>query len=209
MLDSLRHWIGNAYRRKKWRLMNKHNFTTVGDDFSLDCLHVGKGTYGQIDLINDVADRCVSIGNYCSIAGEVLFLLGREHRLDTISTYPFKVKLLKSEKVESLSKGDIIVADDVWIGRRAMIMSGVHIGQGAVIAAGSIVTKDVPAYAIVGGNPARVIRYRFDEKLRDLLLDFDYGKIEGEDFGKIIELLYTDNLNEEIARKVLDAIRND
>ena len=75
-----------------------------------------------------------------------------------------------------LTNGDIVVGDDVWVGQRAIIMSGVNIGQGAVIGAGAIVTKNVPPYAIVGGIPAKVIRYRFSEELIQELLKIDYSK---------------------------------
>ena len=104
------------------------------------------------------------IGNYISIAQNVHFLLDVEHFANHISTYPFKVKLLHSQKSESFSKGDIIIDDDVWIGYGATILSGVRIGQGAVVATGAVVTSDVPPYAIVGGVPAKVIKYR-NEKI--------------------------------------------
>lgn len=81
---------------------------------------------------------------------------------------------------EAISKGDIIVKDDVWIGRNALIMSGVNIGQGAVIAAGAVVTKDVPPYAIVGGVPAKVIRYRFEEEIINELVNVDFDKFNVE-----------------------------
>ena len=74
---------------------------------------------------------------------------------------------------EAGTKGSIIVKDDVWIGTNAIICSGVTIGQGAIIAAGAVVTKDVAPYAIVGGNPAKVIKYRFDEEIRNKLLSID------------------------------------
>ena len=95
------------------------------------------------------------------------------------------------ESLEGTSKGDIIVADDVWIGYRATILSGVHIGQGAVIAAGAVVTKDVPPYAIVGGVPARVIKYRFPEEMVGELMRIDYSKLTEEMVREHIEDLYS------------------
>ena len=80
------------------------------------------------------------------------------HTLNNISTYPFKTALLNYKNEEAISKGNIIIDDDVWIGFGATIMSGVHIGQGAVIAAGSVVTKDVPPVAVAAGNPVRFIK---------------------------------------------------
>ncbi len=87
------------------------------------------------------------------------------------------VKLLQSVDFEAKTKGDIIVDDDVWIGYGATILSGVHIGQGAVVAAGAVVSKDVPPYAIVGGVPAKVIKYRFNQEMIHELLNVDYSKL--------------------------------
>jgi virginiamycin A acetyltransferase len=86
-------------------------------------------------------------------------MLGHDHTMLNISTYQFKAKIVKPGSLEAISKGDNTVDNDVWIGFRSTIMSGVHIGQGAVVAAGAVVTKDVPPYAIVGVVPARVIKY--------------------------------------------------
>ena len=91
---------------------------------------------------------------------------------------------------EAISKGDIIVGDDVWIGYGATILSGVYIGQGAVIAVGAVVSKDVPAYAIVGGIPAKVIKYRFSESVCKTLEKIDYSKIDEEFVKKHIDELY-------------------
>lgn len=151
---------------------------------------VGKYTYGGLRVINYNENERLRIGSYCSIAQEVTFILNADHRTDTISTFPFKVKVL-GESLEGTSKGDIIVADDVWIGYRATILSGVHIGQGAVIAAGAVVTKDVPPYAIVGGVPARVIKYRFPEEMVGELMRIDYSKLTEEMVREHIEDLYS------------------
>ena len=87
------------------------------------------------------------------------------------------MKTLHTENGESFGRGDITVDDDVWIGFYATIMSGVHIGQGAVVAAGAVVTKDVPPYAIVGGVPAKIIKYRFSPEVIEQLLKMDYSKL--------------------------------
>lgn len=143
----------------------------------------------------NVVDFCNSsklkIGNYVSIAQNVTFLLNCEHYVDHISSFPFKVKVL-GEQSEALSKGDIMVDDDVWIGYGATIMSGVHIGQGAVIAAGAVATKDVPPYAIVGGVPAKVIKYRFKEEMIEELLKIDYSKLTKEMVQAHESELYTE-----------------
>ena len=130
------------------------------------------------------------IGNYCSIAPDVSFVIDGEHNYKLISTYPFKQRYLGGKDV-SESKGDIVIGDDVWIGTRATILSGVSIGQGAVIAACSVVTKDVPPYAIVGGNPAHIIKYRFDEATISRLIKLDYSKINRENVKQNLEMLYS------------------
>jgi acetyltransferase-like isoleucine patch superfamily enzyme len=155
---------------KEWRKLNAHNDTVPCKFFRIEKVSVGKKTYGGLNVIDySTADNKLIIGSYCSIATNVLFLLGAEHQYNGISTYPFKVKCFGYE-MEGVSKGDIVVGDDVWIGTNAIICCGVNIGQDAIIATGAVVTKDVEPYAIVGGNPARVIKYRFAEEYRRKLL---------------------------------------
>lgn len=179
-----------------WRDLNKHNETTVSNHVKIEHLSVGNYTYGNINMYHSgMGDEKLIIGNFCSIAPDVTFLLASEHGYKNISTFPFKVKFMGEEN-EALSKGSIIVEDDVWIGYGAIIFSGVKIGQGAIIGAGSIVTKDVPPYAIVGGNPAKIIKYRFDEKIIKKLIDFDFSSLTKLAINKHFEQLYTE-LNDE------------
>ena len=109
--------------------------------------------------------------------------------MQNISTFPFKVSF-SLEEYEATSKGNIVIDDDVWIGYGATILSGVHIGQGAVIAAGAVVTKDVPPYAIVGGVPAKVIKYRFPQEMIEALLKIDYSKLDKNMISAHIDELY-------------------
>ena len=111
-----------------------------------------------------------------SIAPDVKFILGSDHNYKILSTYPFKVKVC-GEKYEALSKGSIIVEDDVWIGANAIILSGIRIGQGAVVAAGSVVTKDVEPYSIVAGNPAKIMKYRFPREIIEKMKNFNVGML--------------------------------
>jgi virginiamycin A acetyltransferase len=114
-----------------------------------------------------IGDRLV-IGKFCAIARGVRFIMnGANHKLAGISTYPFQIfgggwEAVMPKAGELPFKGDTNVGNDVWLGYEALIMPGVTIGNGAIVAAGSVVTADVPAYAIVGGNPARVVKMRFD-----------------------------------------------
>lgn len=117
-------------------------------------------------------------------------MLSADHPTDLLSTYPYKVKLL-NQPLEGVSKGDIVVGDDVWFGFRSTIMSGVHIGQGAIIAAGAVVTKDVPPYAIVGGVPAKIIRYRFVNEVISELMKVDFEKVDRSYCEKNIEQMYS------------------
>lgn len=132
-----------------------------------DRISIGIGTYGvNINSIyiwkkNDI----VTIGNYCSIAPGVKIIASGEHNYYSISNYPLKSMLLKQGiEFDTFSKGPVIIGNDVWIGYRAIILSGVKIGDGAVIGAGSIVVDDVPDFAIVAGVPAKVIKHRFKQK---------------------------------------------
>ena len=163
---------------RKWRKINAHNGTSLANLFDIDAVSVGHDTYGKLLVFNSDCSYNLKIGSYCSIAEDVYFLLCADHQLDFISTFPFKAHSLNTKADESVSKGNIIIDDDVWIGSRAMILSGVHVGQGAVIAAGGVITKDVPPYAIVGGNPAKVIKYRFDHATIQKLINLDYSKID-------------------------------
>ena len=175
----------------KWRKQNTDNFTVLGDKiFNFDKVDVGKGNYGELNVLQFETTCCkLTIGNYCSIAPEVVFMTDGEHSYKNISTYPFATRYF-NKRIDTLSKGDIIIGDDVWIGYGAIIMSGVNIGQGAVIAAGAVVTKDVPSYAIVGGVPANVIKYRFDKNIIDELLRVDYKKISINDIEQNLNKLY-------------------
>lgn len=191
--------------KKKWRRINSSNFTDpVEEIYDINRVKVGIGTYGKLNIKTWGTKHKVVIGNYCSIANNVVFLLSLEHNTSLLSTYPFKV-YYNNAISETFSKGDIIVDDDVWIGYGVTILSGVHIGQGAVVAAGAVVTKDVPPYAVVGGVPAKVIKYRFNSDAINALLNIDYSKLTKELIQSHINDLYftLDGLTaDEIKKKI-------
>lgn len=166
----------NVFKRA-WRRKNQHNGTFPVNCFPIECVTVGNESYGELNVVTFANNTKLRIGHYVSISQEVKFMLDVEHYTDHISTFPFKVKVLKECRYEAFSKGDIVIDDDVWIGYGSIIMSGVHIGQGAIVAAGAVVAKDVPPYAIVGGVPAKVIKYRFDDNITRLLETVDYSRI--------------------------------
>ena len=123
---------------------------------------IGDYTYGVPKVIGK---GDLEIGNFTSIADEVTILLNIEHRHDWITTYPFSALFHDAEHIEGhpRGKGPVIIGNDVWIGYRATILSGVTIGNGAVIAANAVVTKDVEPYSVVAGNPAIHKKFRFSE----------------------------------------------
>ena len=192
-------YIKFRFFQRKYRKINKHNSTKIMNLCDLSKVEVGKRTYGMINITDySPLNTKLKIGSYCSIAPNVKFLLGGEHQISCISTYPFKVRCFKQER-EAGSKGDIIVKDDVWIGEGAIICSGVTIGQGAIIAAGAVVTKNVDPYAIVGGNPAKFIKNRFNENLINRLCSVDivsiFDKFSDQDIGNIYSVLDDEVLN--------------
>lgn len=184
-----------------WRKKNKLNKVIPLNYIPLNMIEVGIESYGKLKTYcYGMNNERLKIGNFVSIAEGVKFILGGNHEINTFTTYPFKVMVL-GEKVEAWTKGPIIVKDDVWIGTDALILSGVTIGQGAIIAAGSVVTKDVPAYSIVGGNPAKVIKYRYSKEIIDEMITFDWSKVDITKIEKLKEELYQP-LTLELAKKL-------
>jgi virginiamycin A acetyltransferase len=141
-----------------------------------------------------MGDKLV-IGKFCAIAKGVEFVMnGANHRMNAVTTYPFSLFANGWEKctpeISDLPyKGDTVIGNDVWIGQNATIMPGVHIGDGAVIAANATVAKDVPPYCIAGGNPAKVIRKRFDDETVGFLLELKWWDWPAEKIFHHLELL--------------------
>jgi len=158
---------------------------------------VGEMTYGaqNIEILHPGPSQYLKIGRYCSIADGVRVFLGGNHRIDWVSTFPFghlpDSKDIFRTKVKQVSaKGkNVTIGNDVWIGSSVTIMSGLEIGDGAVIAANSHVVSNVEPYAIVGGNPARLVRMRFDEEIIALLIELEWWKYSSQSIAKIVPLL--------------------
>ncbi len=152
-------------------------------------------------LFDFVGDKLI-IGKFCMIASDVKFIMnGANHLTQSLSTYPFAIfgngweTAMQGKSYPQ--KGDLIVGNDVWIGYNATIMSGVTIGDGAIIATHSVVTKDVEPYTIVGGNPAKEIKKRFSEGVIHKLLELEWWNWDIEKITKNIQNL-TDNKIEKL-----------
>ncbi len=148
-------------------------FRLLAGEEMMSVIPRGRHTYGPEPHIVGVPSLSVGsrIGKFCSLASNIEFIFRGAHMVDWVSTYPFRPLWNMNVPLNELPPhSPIVVGNDVWIATNVKIKQGVTIGDGAVIATESFVTKDVPPYAIVGGNPARIIRYRFTpEQIADLL----------------------------------------
>lgn len=155
-------------------------------------IKIGRYSYGNPKLLTWSDKENITIGSFCSIADEVVIFGGGEHRHDWITTSPIRVLFnLPGALVDGHphTKGETRIGNDVWIGYRSMILSGVVVGDGAIIGAGAVVTKDVPPYAIAAGNPAKVFKYRFDEETRGTLLRVRWWEWEIEKIVDNVHIL--------------------
>ncbi|MCB5951536.1 CatB-related O-acetyltransferase [Enterococcus sp. BWT-B8] len=176
--------------KKKWRKLNRHNRTIAGNIFNPNLVSVGNFTYGTLSVVDFKEENTgLKIGNFCSIAKGVEFLLGGEHDYKNISTYPFKRFLVDDfTTVESFSRGPIIIEDDVWLGRNVLVLSGVTIGQGAIVGAGSIVRKSIPPYSIYIGD--RVVKKRFTENTCKKLEKLNWNRVEKGEILSNLDSIY-------------------
>ncbi len=189
--------LSKSYRDKQWTKAS-HTFDTIVKIDGVD-VWVGKFTFGvgNIELAHHKGAPRLSIGRYCSIAGNVRIFTGAYHRSDWMTTYPFghiHENTFGNAKTEGYpySKGPVSIGNDVWIGNSVTIMSGVTIGDGAILAANSHIIKDVQPYEIVGGNPAQHIRYRFPKEVIDFLINIAWWNLNESLIKKIHPLLTTE-----------------
>ena len=160
----------------------------------------------------EFGDKLV-IGKFCQIASGTKFIMGpANHRISSVSTYPFHVfgGAWRDNTPPHLSqlprKGDIVVGNDVWLGRESVVMPGVSIGDGAIVGAYSVVTRDVPSYGVVGGNPARLIKKRFSDEWIAILLELKWWDFEAEKLVKFLPLLCDPDL-EKVKQIFLQQLR--
>ena len=137
-------------------------------------VHIGRHTYGvtedRMTITEAKAETPVFFGQFCSIASDVLVIADMLHSVDRVSTFPLAARLGGRDHDPPVSQRPLRIGNDVWIERRAILLPGITVGDGAVIVAGSVVEDDVPPYAIVAGAPAVLVRYRFDPGTVDKLL---------------------------------------
>jgi acetyltransferase-like isoleucine patch superfamily enzyme len=155
-------------------------------------IQIGRHCIGKpIMILSWRADEKLIVGDFCMFAPNSTVLLGGEHNVDRPTCFPLSNRVLHVENdMDSVSKGPVVIGNDVWVGVGAIILSGVTVGDGAIIAAGSVVTHDVPPYAIVGGIPAKVIRFRFSEQQIKKLLDISWWNWSDQKIAANINLFY-------------------
>ncbi len=147
-----------------------------------------------------IGDKLI-IGKFCAIAKGIEFIMnGANHRINSITTYPFNIMGNGWEKSapylsELKLKGDTIIGNDVWIGQNVTVLPAVHIGDGAIIGANSVVAKDIPHYSVAVGNPCEVKRKRFDEDLIEYLLKIKWWDWDAEKIFKNMEALCSGDLS--------------
>ncbi len=163
---------------------------------------IGEYTYGTPEIFWWEESVTLKIGRFCSIAEGVKIFLGGNHRTDWVTTYPFSAKEMTATWPTATeivghptSKGDIIIGNDVWLGAHSSILSGISIGDGAVIGAHAVVTKDVPSYTIVAGNPAKIIRRRFSASQIELLLEIRWWDWEPEKIAHYLPLMCSPDID--------------
>lgn len=160
---------------------------------------IGDHTYGNPRIVEPHLSK-LYIGKFCSIASGVVIILGN-HKITSITTYPFITLKKHWPNAKNINnsdhdtKGSVVIGNDVWIGRGSYILSGVNIGDGAVIGAQSVVTRDIPPYAICVGNPAKIVRYRFKEEYIINLLKIKWWNWDDEVINEMLPYICEENID--------------
>jgi len=165
---------------------------------------VGRETYGSPTVHKDGKGATLKVGSFCSFARGVHIILGGNHRTDWITTFPFNVLWESARGIEGhpQSNGDVVIGNDVWIGHNVTILSGVTIGDGAAVGAASVVTKNIGAYEIWAGSPARFIKKRFSEDHIRELINIKWWTFPDQKIKKLLPLMLSTDI-----KKFLEAAR--
>ena len=170
-------------------------------------IEVGKYTYydgqnfaSRVTHHYDFIGEKLIIGKFCQIGHNIEFIMnGANHQMNSVTTYPFYIfKGWEQEppKKEDLPyKGDTVVGNDVWFGQNVTVLPGVHIGDGCIIGANSVIGSDIPPYSVVVGNPARIIRKRFDDEMIELLEQLQWWNRSEKQIQKLIPILSSNDID--------------
>ncbi len=194
-------------RLRSWRAPVRETRHHLSAEIRRWGFSVGEYSYGRPKIRFPEIGAPLTIGRYCSIADRVEIFLGGNHRTDWVTTYPFDnlpglwPRSVGRER-SHVTRGGVTIGNDVWIGSGAVVLSGVHIGDGAVIGAQAVVARDVPAYAVVAGNPAQALRMRFDDATIAALVACAWWELPRNEVERLIPLLQSTR-----AAELIDAVR--
>ncbi len=175
--------------------------TRLDERGDLSEYEIGRYSWGHLNVTSRGPGTSLSIGQFCSFAFGTHVILGGEHRSDFVTTYrfgayePFKQTHPHLAEHSSVTKGAVSIGNDVWLGHQTLVLSGVTIGDGVITGAGSVLRHDVPPYAIVAGNPARVAGFRFPPEQIEALLAIKWWDWPIERISQHLDLLMSDDIS--------------
>ncbi|WP_210438701.1 CatB-related O-acetyltransferase [Nocardioides xinjiangensis] len=173
---------------------------------------IGRYSWGHLTVSSRGPGTMLTVGQFCSFAYGTHIVLGGEHRADFVSTYrfpaypPFNETHRHLAEDTSVTRGAVVIGNDVWLGHQTLVLSGVTIGDGAIIGAGSVVRHDIPPYAIVAGNPARVAGFRFPPEQIAALLELKWWDWPVDRIGRHLDTLLSDDVAGFVAAATQDPV---